>query len=53
MEMAVAPITGTRLLAPFRLSVVSMLANLTVEANRFETAAHPLAASPIADPKGR
>ena len=53
MDMAVAPITGTRLLAPFRLSVVSLLANLTIEANRFETAAHPLAASPIADPKGR
>src|SRR5262245_38555354 len=37
MEMALAPIAGTRLLAPFRLSVVSMLANLTIEANRFET----------------
>jgi CheY-like chemotaxis protein len=46
-------IAGTRLLAPFRLSVVSMLANLTIEANRFETTAHPLDASPIADPKAR
>ena len=53
MEMALAPIAGTRLLAPFRLSVVSMLANLTIEANRFETTAHPLDASPIADPKAR
>jgi hypothetical protein len=41
MEMALAPIAGTRLLAPFRLSVVSMLANLTVEANRFETTMAP------------
>jgi Protein of unknown function (DUF3108) len=53
MEMALAPIASTRLLAPFRLSVVSMLANLTIEANRFETTAHPLDASPIADPKAR
>ena len=41
MEMALAPIAGTRLLAPFRLSVVSMLANLTIEANRFETIMAP------------
>jgi hypothetical protein len=41
MEMALAPIAGTRLLAPFRLSVVSMLANLTIEANRFETIVAP------------
>jgi Protein of unknown function (DUF3108) len=53
MEMAFAPITGTRLLAPFRLSVVSMLANVLIEANRFETTAHPLDASPIASPKAR
>jgi hypothetical protein len=42
MEMALAPIAGTRLLAPFQLSVVSMLANLTIEANRLETTAPPL-----------
>jgi hypothetical protein len=47
MEMALAPITGTRLLAPFRLSVVSMLANLTVEANRFETIMAP---APVGTP---
>jgi hypothetical protein len=41
MEMALAPIAGTRFLAPFRLSVVSMLANLTIEANRFETIMAP------------
>ena len=47
MEMALAPIAGTRLLAPFRLSVVSMLANLTIEANRFETIMAP---APVAPP---
>jgi hypothetical protein len=41
IEMALAPIAGTRLLAPFRLSVVSTLANLVIEANRFETIMAP------------
>src|SRR5262245_56631145 len=41
MEIALAPIAGTRLLAPFRLSVVSTLANLMIEANRFETIVAP------------
>jgi hypothetical protein len=53
MEMALAPIAGTRLLAPFRLSVVSMLANLVIEANRFEATARPLDASTVADPKAQ
>ena len=47
MEMALAPIAGTRLLAPFRLSVVSMLANLTIDANRFETTMAP---APVGTP---
>jgi hypothetical protein len=47
MEIALAPIAGTRLLAPFRLSVVSMLANLTIEANRFETIMAP---APVGTP---
>ena len=47
MEMALAPIAGTRLLAPFRLSVVSTLANLTIEANRFETIMAP---APVGTP---
>jgi len=46
MEIALAPITGTRLLAPFRLSVVSTLANLMIEANRFETIMAPAPAGP-------
>jgi len=41
MEIALAPIAGTRLLAPFRLSVESTLANLMIEANRFETSMAP------------
>jgi hypothetical protein len=42
MEIALAPIAGTRLLAPFRLSILSALANLIIEANRFETTAPPV-----------
>ena len=56
MEIALAPIAGTRLLAPFRLSVVSTLANLMIEANRFETpmAPAPAGTSPnIAHPSER
>jgi hypothetical protein len=45
------PVAGTRLLAPFRLSVVSMLANLVIEASRFEATAKKLDASTVADPK--
>jgi Protein of unknown function (DUF3108) len=44
VEIALAPISGTRLLVPFRLSVVSTLANLMIEANRFETILAPVPA---------
>ena len=49
MEMALAPVAGTRLLVPFRVSVVSILANLVIVANRFEATAQPAAVedSPI------
>lgn len=53
MEIALAPVAGTRLLAPFRVSVVSMLANLVIEANRFETTAQSLGTSTVADPKAQ
>ena len=53
MEMALAPVAGTRLLAPFRILVVSMLANLVIEANRFEVAAQQVGASTVADPKAQ
>jgi hypothetical protein len=51
MELALAPITGTRLLAPFRMSVTSVLANVVIEANRFEATPQSLEASPVAEPK--
>ena len=51
MEMALAPVAGTRLLAPFRMLVVSALANLVIEANEFEVTARPPDASTAADPK--
>jgi Protein of unknown function (DUF3108) len=51
MEIALAPVAGTRLLAPFRVSVVSMIANLVIEANRFEVTSQPVGASTVADPK--
>jgi hypothetical protein len=52
MEIALAPVVGTRLLVPFRMSVVSMLANLMIEANRFEATA-PALDSAVADPKAQ
>jgi Protein of unknown function (DUF3108) len=50
IEIVLAPVAGTRLLAPFRVSVVSMLANLVIDANRFEATAQraPTAADPKA-----
>jgi hypothetical protein len=39
IEMALAPVAGTPVLAPFRLSIANMLGNLTVQANRFEVVA--------------
>jgi hypothetical protein len=51
MEIVLAPVAGTRLLAPFRLSVVSMLANLIIEANRFEATARPPDSSTDAKPR--
>jgi uncharacterized protein DUF3108 len=51
MEMVLAPIAGTRLLAPFRMLVESALANLVIEANQFEVTAQPQDARTVADPK--
>jgi hypothetical protein len=53
MEVALAPVAGTRLLAPFRLSVVSMLANLVIEASQFEAIARPADAATVAAPKAQ
>ena len=45
IELAFAPIAGTRLLAPYRLSIASMLGNMVIEASEFTatTAAAALA----------
>jgi hypothetical protein len=37
IELTLAPIAGTRLLAPFRLSIANMLGNIVVEATAFES----------------
>ena len=39
IEIWLAPIAGTRVLAPFRVSVPTMLGSLVIEATRFETVA--------------
>jgi uncharacterized protein DUF3108 len=41
IELALAPIAGTRLLAPFRLSISNLLGNIVVEATAFETTTAP------------
>jgi Protein of unknown function (DUF3108) len=49
MELALAPIAGTRWLAPIRFSIASTIANLVIEASRFE--ANVRTEAPSADPK--
>jgi hypothetical protein len=39
IEIAFAPVAGTRLLAPFRVTIANMLGNLVVQATRFEAVA--------------
>ena len=39
IEIAFAPVAGTPLLAPFRISIANMLGNLVVQASRFEVQA--------------
>ncbi len=39
IEIAFAPVAGTRMLAPFRVTVVNMLGNLVIQASRFEALA--------------
>jgi hypothetical protein len=43
IELTFAPIAGTRLLAPFRLSIANMLGNMVVEATEFATTTIPAA----------
>lgn len=42
IEMAFAPVAGTRLLAPFRITIANMLGNLVVQANRFDVVRAPV-----------
>src|SRR5262249_40826574 len=51
MEVALAPVAGTRLLAPFRVSVMIMFANLGCKANWFKAPARPLAVPTFSDRK--
>jgi Protein of unknown function (DUF3108) len=53
MEITLAPIAGTRLLAPFRMLVESALANLVIEANQFEVTAQAQDGPTLADPKAQ
>jgi Protein of unknown function (DUF3108) len=46
IEIAFAPLAGTHLLAPYRLVVTNLLANLVVQANRFETSIETAPAPP-------
>jgi hypothetical protein len=39
IEIAFAPVAGTKVLAPFRVTVANMLGNLTIQATRFEVLA--------------
>ncbi|HUI94462.1 MAG TPA: DUF3108 domain-containing protein [Xanthobacteraceae bacterium] len=43
IELTLAPIAGTRLLAPFRLAIMNMLGDIVIEATAFETTATPAA----------
>jgi hypothetical protein len=53
MEITLAPVGSTRLLAPFRLSVSNMLGNVVIEASRFEATPRPVDAPTVADPKAQ
>jgi hypothetical protein len=39
MELWLAPIAGTRILAPFRLSITNLVGNIVINAGKFETVA--------------
>lgn len=43
IELTLAPIAGTRLLAPFRLTIANMLGNIVIEASAFAATAAPVA----------
>jgi hypothetical protein len=47
IELTLAPIGGTRLLAPFRLSIANMLGDIVVEATAFEASTTPATADAL------
>jgi hypothetical protein len=47
--MALAPIAGTRILAPFRITATYILGNVVMQATRFETKTAP-APTPASQP---
>jgi hypothetical protein len=49
IELWLAPVTGTGFLAPFRISIASMLGNLVVQANEFQALAQTARVTPDAD----
>jgi hypothetical protein len=46
VEMALAPIAGTRVLAPFRITATYMLGNVVMQATRFEATTTPAPTRP-------
>lgn len=50
MELWLAPIAGTRVLAPFRLSVTNLIGNIVINASQFQTLAQ---AGPMATPDAK
>jgi hypothetical protein len=50
IELWFVPVGETRVLAPFRLQITSMLGNVVVHAERFEAATIPAASAPAAAP---
>lgn len=49
IELWLAPIYGTLVLAPFRVSVASMIGNLVIQAKEYETARLPTRRAALAD----
>src|SRR5436190_4316675 len=51
MEVVLAPVAGTHILAPFGLSFGGTVASFVISADRFEAVAQPPSPSPLAEPK--
>jgi hypothetical protein len=53
IEITFAPVTGTHVLAPFRIAITNMLGNLVVQANRFEVYAPSSTRASVTTGQGR